>query len=358
MIYNGSDIKMVHFEPTQKCQASCPMCDRNKNGGEVNQYLTNRDISIEEFKKIFSIDFLKQLESFFFCGNHGDPILCPDLIPMVKYVREHNPNIRMWITTNGGARTAKWWEELAQYISFVNFSVDGLEDTNHLYRQGVVWDKVDTAMDAFCGAGGKAEWTFLVFEYNEHQVEHARAYAEMLGVHKFIVKKSGRYITTADLEKKETHTHTDKKGNRNILGKPKNPKYHNKATEVDYGRIVKEYGSLNNYIESAQIVPKCQQKKEIYVSAEGLVFQCCWLGGQIYKWWRPKEDGDIYQLIEKTGGIDKINALHYPIEEILQSEFYNKVEESWNLKTYADGRLKTCALKCNKGFDPFKAQWQ
>ena len=36
---NYNDVKMVHFEPTQMCQASCPMCDRNKNGGEVNQYL-------------------------------------------------------------------------------------------------------------------------------------------------------------------------------------------------------------------------------------------------------------------------------------------------------------------------------
>ena len=43
--------------------------------------------------------------------------------------------------------------KLAQY-SEVNFSVDGLEDTNHLYRQGVKWEKVEDNMVAFCDAGG------------------------------------------------------------------------------------------------------------------------------------------------------------------------------------------------------------
>ena len=31
----------------------------------------------------------------------------------------------------------------------VIFSVDGLSDTNHLYRQGVVWDNVERNMRAF-----------------------------------------------------------------------------------------------------------------------------------------------------------------------------------------------------------------
>ncbi len=70
---------MVHFEPTQMCQASCPMCDRNKNGGEVNQHLKDESMTIEGFKKAFSPEFLSQLKTFFFCGNHGDPIFAPDM---------------------------------------------------------------------------------------------------------------------------------------------------------------------------------------------------------------------------------------------------------------------------------------
>ena len=52
------NVEMVHFEPTQMCQASCPMCDRNKNGGEVNQYLKDESMTLEGFKKAFSKEFL------------------------------------------------------------------------------------------------------------------------------------------------------------------------------------------------------------------------------------------------------------------------------------------------------------
>ena len=56
-------VKMVHFEPTQLCQASCPMCDRNKNGGEVNQYLKDESMTLEGFKKAFSPEFLSKIKT-------------------------------------------------------------------------------------------------------------------------------------------------------------------------------------------------------------------------------------------------------------------------------------------------------
>lgn len=359
MIYNYNEIKMVHFEPTQKCQASCPMCDRNKNGGDVNQYLTNRDVSFEEFKKIFSVNFLKQLKSFMICGNHGDPILCPDLIDMCKYIRESNPDIQLYLITNGGARSPDWWIELAQWVSYVNFSIDGLEDTNHFYRQGVNWQRLEENMDAFISAGGVADWTFLVFGYNEHQVEDAEQFARLMGVRRFIVKKSGRYVNSATLTNKDDHEVFNRKNDFNhLLTKPKDEKYKNKATETDYNRIVEKFGSLENYIEIADIQPKCADKKEIYVSAEGLVFPCCWLAGQIYKWWRPKEDGDVYQLLQTTGGLQSINAIKFSLQKIIEGEFFHEIQNSWKIKGCSNGRIQTCGLKCNSGFDPFSAQWK
>ena len=198
-------VDMVHFEPTQLCQASCPMCDRNKNGGEVNQHLKDESMTLEGFKKAFSPEFLAQLKTFYFCGNHGDPIFAPDMLEQAEYVRDCSPDIHMFVTTNGGARKPEWWERLAPIVDFVNFSVDGLQDTNHFYRQGVKWEHVEENMAAFCDAGGYAKWTFLVFNYNEHQVKQAEMFSQILGVKEFIVKKSGRYINTADLRKKDEH---------------------------------------------------------------------------------------------------------------------------------------------------------
>ena len=96
-----TEIRVVHLEPTQLCQASCPMCDRNKNGGEENQYLTNSSISLDDFKKIFSKEFIEQLSNLYMCGNHGDPIFTPDCLDIMKYCRNINPNMSLSITTNG-----------------------------------------------------------------------------------------------------------------------------------------------------------------------------------------------------------------------------------------------------------------
>ena len=183
-------------------------------------------------------------------------------------------------------------------------------------------------------------------------------FSKILGVKEFIVKKSGRYINTANLQKKDTHQAVFRGKDSTRLSPPKNPKYRNKAIDEDYENIVKTYGSMDSFIDVAEIKPKCMQKKEIYVSAEGLVFPCCWLAGQVYKWWRPIEDSQEYKVIQKSGGFEKINVHHTPLKKIIEGEFFNSVKDSWNIHGVGQGRMKTCATKCNVGFDPFVAQWQ
>jgi len=46
-MYRYEDIKEVHLEVTQKCQAACTMCDRNMNGGADNPHITNAELSLE-----------------------------------------------------------------------------------------------------------------------------------------------------------------------------------------------------------------------------------------------------------------------------------------------------------------------
>ena len=46
-LYKFEEIKHIHFEPTQRCQAACPMCDRTNN-----PHIKNAELSIEQFKQI------------------------------------------------------------------------------------------------------------------------------------------------------------------------------------------------------------------------------------------------------------------------------------------------------------------
>ena len=333
------------------------MCDRNENGGPVNHHLTNASWTYKEFLNSVSTRFLKQLKLFYACGNHGDPHMCEELIEIFRWIKDVNPDIRILTTTNGGARKPEWWERLAEY-SEVNFSVDGLSDTNHLYRQGINWEKLEDNICAFTDAGGEAKWTFLVFKHNEHQVDIARGWARALGVKEFIVKKSGRYINTASLKEKEGHQAQFKGGFTQYLEQPENPKYQNKELPK-FKELETKYGTFKEYLKVCTIDCKAEKKKEIYISAEGHVTPCCWLHGQPYKWWRPTKSGDVHEMI---GNYDLINLKKVRnIKDIIEGDFFQRVKDSWKKIYWTDGRLETCALKCNAGtdkYDPFTAQWQ
>ena len=114
--------------------------------------MIERAVTLEQFKKWFSVDFLKQLRQLLLCGNYGDPMTAPELIPILRYFRELNPTASISMNTNAGGRDKKFWEDLSDVIGragAVIFSVDGLKDTNHLYRQNVRWDKVERSYSVY-----------------------------------------------------------------------------------------------------------------------------------------------------------------------------------------------------------------
>ena len=55
-------------------------CDRNINGGDINPNINLDELSLEDCKKIFQPEFVKQLDSLFMCGNLGDPVIAKDPI--------------------------------------------------------------------------------------------------------------------------------------------------------------------------------------------------------------------------------------------------------------------------------------
>ena len=61
-MYKLEDIRQVHLEITQKCQAACTMCDRNMNGGDINPHLGCNgkldELTIHDIKRIFSPKFI------------------------------------------------------------------------------------------------------------------------------------------------------------------------------------------------------------------------------------------------------------------------------------------------------------
>ena len=360
-MYRYEDIETVHLEITQKCQAACPMCDRNENGGVDNKHITNAELSLEDCQTIFPDDFISRLKTMYMCGNLGDPIVARDTLEVFDYFRQHNSNMWLSMNTNAGAKPVEWWRELARVygrMGAVIFSVDGLRDTNHLYRQNVVWENVERNMRAFIDAGGRARWDYIIFGHNEHQVEEAEALAEAWGVERFQKKKSARFFT-AGSERKEVHQARNRKGEQTqAIAEPTKKENKNLALEKTK-EIEKTYGSMKDYYDRCGIKCKVAEEKNIFITAEGLLMPCCWTAGRMYKWWHQDYRVEqIWDHIKKAGDKQGISVIENTIEDVMNGRLLLGIESSWNLPSIEQGKLGVCAMKCGTEFDPFAEQFR
>lgn len=241
--------KVLHLEVTDVCQAACPQCGREVDPAfnkKLKHYLT-----VDQLKLMFTEDFIRNLDKMFMCGNYGDPAASPHTIDIFKYFRSVNPRLTLGLNTNGAINNKDWWGTLAgvlnQPTDFVVFSIDGLEDTNHIYRKNVVWTKLIENAVSFINAGGSAQWEMLIYDHNQHQVKQAEELAGALGFYWFRTKVSKRF-TTAPIK---------------FLRPPKNYNLPN----------VKKLQSIDCHAVNEQ---------SVYVSATGRLLPCCWFGAEVF----------------------------------------------------------------------------
>ena len=353
-------IRELHIELTERCNADCPMCGRTQSGGKPNANLENRELRLQDFKDLVPQHILSELESIRFCGNFGDPAAARDALEIVQYVRSTAPRAAIQLHSNGGLRGTDWWYELGRMLgnkhSAVFFGIDGLADSNHLYRRGVRWDVLMANVEAFIRAGSRAHWVFLAFEHNEHQVEKARTLAEQLGFAQFTVKASKRFLKARELELHWQHPVCDESQNRlYTIGPPKNWSLRNPAL-----RELEHVSSRNleKMLEGSSITCKAVTRGGLYISAEGLLFPCCWTAASIYPSYSEGPSGEIWSLLEQTGGKEQIDLRSASIESAVQSRFFRELAQRWTRTTFASGKPKLCARICGEGVQLFESQFQ
>jgi len=367
------------------------MCARNLNGGDVNPYLSNRELSLSDVQHIFPVDFVQQLKRIYMCGNYGDPAVARDTLEAFTYFRQHNPDLFLSMHTNGSMKKPEWWAELARVIGrkgYVVFGLDGLEDTNHLYRQGTVWPNIMRNVEAFIKAGGRARWDFIVFAHNEHQVEEAEELSKQMGFEKFQYKKSARFFSNTQGAVKDEHQAQNRKATTTLLQAPTNPKYRNAALDklasvaniknvnvvtvdniISTTNLSQLQGTQKFSLDPEQKKPmeklwdevaidcKVAKEKNLYITAEGVVQPCCWLAGQMYIWYYKEKGAQVWRFIDEVG-VDNINAKNRSLEEIIQGDYFQKIiPESWGKDSCAQGKNAMCAKICGTKYDAFKEQF-
>jgi MoaA/NifB/PqqE/SkfB family radical SAM enzyme len=241
----NQDVKILHIESTDACNAACPQCARETDVNFDKSDLHH--LTLEQIKNLVDDDTIRNLDKMYMCGVYGDPAAGKHTLEIFQYFRSINPTITLGMNTNGGLRNTEWWKDLAGILNqpkdYVVFSIDGLEDTNHIYRVNVKWGKVLENVQAFIGAGGSAHWDMLVFGHNQHQVDLAEKLASDLGFSWFRAKVT---------------LNVGKLSPISFLQAPKG---------------WRDPAVLTGPIE-------CHALKEsgIYISAAGILYPCCWLG--------------------------------------------------------------------------------
>lgn len=196
---NLSNIKEIHIEPTSLCNAECPQCARNILGEGLNSNIKLGSLSIDWFKDTFNTHNLVNINKIFFCGNVGDPCATPDLLKICDYLKSIKSDIVLGANTNGSLKTKEWFKELGKILNgtfdYLVFSIDGLEDTNSIYRKNTNWSKIIENAESYISTGASAHWDMLVFEHNKHQVEDAKELARKIGFNWFRSKETDRWDT-------------------------------------------------------------------------------------------------------------------------------------------------------------------
>ena len=178
-------MKNLHVEASTYCNSRCPLCPRNMSGYNVKGVYPEVHLTVEKFRKC--LDRFPDRVYVYFNGHLGDPMMNPDILELATMT-----GCRTGLVTNGSIGTKHTWESLAEAQVNLQFSIDGLEDTNHLYRQDVEWDKVMERVKWFIGAGGQAIWKWVPFKHNIHQLEETKQLAKDLGFRDFQIQDHAR----------------------------------------------------------------------------------------------------------------------------------------------------------------------
>jgi MoaA/NifB/PqqE/SkfB family radical SAM enzyme len=298
--------------------------------GKLNPIMSLTELSLSDIRTMFPDDLIRQLDEVHICGTYGDAMVANDTLAIFEHFRSLNPLMQLRLYTNGSGRTADWWQRLAQLRVLVIFAIDGLADTNHLYRRRTVWPKIMESVKAFIGAGGHAVWHFIVFRHNEHQVDEALALSRELGFEVFQIKKSERYGMG------ESWPVHDEDGSLLYqLQIPLSPQYRNGGFEARHHRVQdRTYGE---FLESVTISCRAVNKRRIFVTAEGVVVPCCWTD--------PRQ-GDIDNLLAALPeGKSSLDARRFPLRDIVEGPLFRALSEGWNHPASQAG-TQVCAQKC------------
>lgn len=363
-MFNTDSIKEYQLGITTHCNASCPQCPRNILGGKINSQMPLCHLDAEVIKKTFTTELVKSINQIFFCGSYGDPIVHPNFLEIVEDFRSKSQSLYIYVHTNGSAHNTDWWSSLAEIIGNrgrVDFNIDGLKDTNHLYRKNTNFEKIIDNASAYISMGGVAEWNYIVFKHNEHQLEEAKKKCKDVGFTKINFRKTGRFLNQNTLEELDKWPVLDKQDKLQYYLEPTTLDTQKNRSVTNVENLKKQYGDdLYDYFDSTPIKCDACIGQKVAITAEGIVLPCNFFEHNLYdlrfddlnitpssnKLHNINGSNQVRQFIENHQ-TSTLNINNHSLVEIFKNPFWNNLIESWD-KNLDNGRLFECAFTCGK----------
>lgn len=322
-MFKISDITTIDIESINNCNARCPLCLRGTGMS------TNDSLDWDRVISNTTPELWQNIKHINFNGTTGDNIMHQSIKEIVNWCVTHTSAF-VSIHTNGSIRDTDWWYEFGSMLKESNhrivFGIDGLEDTHAVYRIGTSYNKVINNAKAFIQGGGRAEWQFIVFEHNAHQIDQAKQLANELGFHRFFVLYQDRFDYTAELPVR---------------------RYNKDLKQINADVVVRETSNaIPKRVAESDHKVKCRSQQIGWVSiyADGTVWPCCWLMG----WHRAQHQSQsviINYHFKKMLGIDfdQISLYNRTLEDIVNSDLWqHRYPESFKNKPNA-----VCLQQCS-----------
>lgn len=170
----------ILLENTVICNVDCIGCARE---GAAN-IRTKKTMPLEELSQMADLTARLRMERIFYL-NLGEPFLSPTIGRELPLLREKNPDAYIRVSTNGILLNTDAKREAALNLSDIMFSVHGISDAmcaKYMLRGS--FEKAYDAMKkmaAYRDARGLRqpllEWKYLLFNWNDHPRNIARAIA-------------------------------------------------------------------------------------------------------------------------------------------------------------------------------------
>lgn len=288
---NVNDIQGFHIELTNMCTLKCPGCARTKFINQWPQHWYNHNLEIKQLFDFIDIDLTgKKIK---LCGNYGDPIYHPQFIEFVKEFKKRNAILS--IDTNGSYKSVEWWNQLSQCLDSkdeIVFSVDGVPENFTEYRINADWESISLGMSVIAKSQCNSVWKYLVFRYNENDIDTAQQLCEQIGIKSFYVEYSDRF---------DNDTEEFKPINTELLGI----------------RYEKQTQFKNN--QTPSVNPACKDRSQHFITADGFYSSCCFVS-----------DHRFYYKTEFGKNKKQYSIMENTISELLKKpavvDFYNNLQ--------------------------------